>query len=52
MDDKTINSIALKQMQINELKEMKKIIADSIEDSVKFTITTNHRIRIFRNEYI
>lgn len=52
MDDKTIISIALKQMQINELKEMKKIIADSIDESVTFTITTRHRIRIYRNAYI
>ena len=42
MTDKIANTIALKQMQINELKELKKLVIDSIEDSVKFTITTKH----------
>lgn len=51
MEDKIANKIALKIMSINELKELKDVIARSIDDDVKFTITTKHRARVYRHKF-
>ena len=40
MDDKIINSIALHQLIIKELEEIKKNIAENIDDVVRFYIGT------------
>ena len=40
MDDKIINSIALHQLTIKELEEIKKNIAENIDDVVRFYIGT------------
>ena len=45
MDDKIANSIALHQMTIKELEEIKENIAENIDDVVRFCIETR---RIFR----
>ena len=45
MDDKIANSIALHQMTIKELEEIKENIAENIDDVVQFRIETR---RIFR----
>lgn len=40
MDDKTANSIALHQMTIEEIREIKRNVRDNIDDTVKFRIET------------
>ena len=45
MDDKIANSIALHQMTIKELEEIKENVAKNIDDMVRFRIETR---RIFR----
>ena len=45
MDDKIANSIALHQMTIKELEEIKENVAENIDDIVRFRIETR---RIFR----
>lgn len=45
MEDKIANSIALHQMTIKELEEIKENIAENIDDVVRFCIETR---RIFR----
>ena len=45
MDDKIANSIALHQMTIKELEEIKENVAENIDDMVRFRIETR---RIFR----
>ena len=45
MDDKIANSIALHQMTIKELEEIKENVAENIDDVVCFRIETR---RIFR----
>ena len=45
MDDKIANSIALHQMTIKELEEIKENVAENIDDTVRFRIETR---RIFR----
>lgn len=45
MEDKIANSIALHQMTIKELEEIKENIAENIDDVVQFRIETR---RIFR----
>ena len=40
MDDKTANSIALHQMTIEEIREIKRNIRDNIDDTVRFDIRT------------
>ena len=45
MDDKIANSIALHQMTIKELEEIKENVAENIDDVVHFRIETR---RIFR----
>ena len=45
MEDKIANSIALHQMTIKELEEIKENIAENIDDVVRFRIETR---RIFR----
>ena len=45
MDDKIANSIALHQMTIKELEEIKENVAENIDDVVRFRIETR---RIFR----
>ena len=42
MKEKIANSIALHQMTINELKEIKHNIEQSIDENVKFNIETRH----------
>ena len=44
MKEKIANSIALRQMTINELKEIKHNIEQSVDKSVKFSIETRHII--------
>lgn len=45
MEDKIANSIALHQMTIKELEEIKENIAENIDDVVRFRVETR---RIFR----
>ena len=45
MEDKIANSIALHQMTIKELEEIKENIAENIDDVIRFRIETR---RIFR----
>lgn len=40
MKEKTANSIALHQMTINELKEIKTKIENALEDTTKFVVET------------
>ena len=40
MDDKIVNSIALHQMTIKELEEIKKNVKENIDDTVRFRIET------------
>lgn len=40
MDDKIANSIALHQMTIEEVREIKKNVQESIDDTVRFDIRT------------
>ena len=40
MDDKTANSIALHQMTIEEIREIKRNIEENIDDTVRFDIRT------------
>ena len=40
MDDKTANSIALHQMTIEEIREIKRNIKENIDDIVRFRIET------------
>lgn len=49
MKEKICNEIALRQSIINEMKELKKHVTDSLDDDVKFTVETRQRIRIFRH---
>ena len=42
MDEKIINTIALHQMTIKELEEIKKVVEDNTQDDVKFIIQTRH----------
>lgn len=44
MKEKIANTIALHQMTINELKEIKHNIEESIEENVRFSIETRHII--------
>ena len=44
MKEKIANSIALHQMTINELKEIKQNVEQSIDENVKFNIETRHII--------
>ena len=44
MKEKIANSIALHQMTINELKEIKHNIEQSVDENVKFSIETRHII--------
>ena len=44
MKEKIANSIALRQMAINELKEIKHNIEQSVDKNVKFSIETRHII--------
>ena len=44
MKEKIANSIALRQMTINELKEIKHNIEQSVDKNVKFSIETRHII--------
>lgn len=44
MKEKIVNSIALRQMTINELKEIKHNIEQSVDKNVKFSIETRHII--------
>ena len=44
MEEKIANSIALRQMTINELKEIKHNIEQSVDKNVKFSIETRHII--------
>mgnify|MGYP000673041251 CR=1 FL=1 len=44
MKEKIANSIALHQMTINELKEIKQNVDQSIDKNVKFSIETKHII--------
>lgn len=44
MKERIANSIALHQMTINELKEIKHNIEQSIDEKVKFSIETKHII--------
>ena len=44
MKEKIANSIALRQMTINELKEIKYNIEQSVDKNVKFSIETRHII--------
>ena len=44
MKEKITNTIALHQMTINELKEIKHNIEESIEENVRFSIETKHII--------
>ena len=44
MKEKIANSIALHQMTINELKDIKHNIEQSIDEKVKFSIETKHII--------
>ena len=44
MKEKIANSIALRQMTINELKEIKHNIEQSVDENVKFSIETRHII--------
>lgn len=48
MTDKTLNEIALKQMEIKELKDIKKSVAESIDDDIELTLVTKHTVRFFR----
>lgn len=45
MDDKTANSIALHQMTIEEIREIKKNIKENIDDTVRFRIETRLMFR-------
>lgn len=47
MDEKISNSIALHQMTINELKDLKKHVNENIDDKTKFIIETRHMIGHF-----
>lgn len=40
MEDKMANSIALHQMTIEEIREIKRNVRDNIDDTVKFRIET------------
>ena len=42
MKEKIANSIVLHQMTINELKDIKYNVEQSIDEKVKFSIETNH----------
>ena len=44
MKEKIANSIALHQMTINELKDIKQNVEQSIDEKVKFSIETKHII--------
>lgn len=44
MKEKIANTIALHQMTINELKDIKHNIEQSIEENVRFSIETKHII--------
>ena len=44
MKEKIANSIALRQMTINELKEIKHNIEQSVDKNIKFSIETRHII--------
>ena len=44
MKEKIANSIALHQMTINELKEIKQNVEQSIDEKAKFSIETKHII--------
>ena len=44
MKEKIANSIELRQMAINELKEIKHNIEQSVDKNVKFSIETRHII--------
>ena len=44
MEEKICNTIALRQMAINELKEIKHNIEQSVDKNVKFSIETRHII--------
>ena len=45
MDDKTANSIALHQMTIEEIREIKRNIKENIDDTVRFRIETRLMFR-------
>lgn len=47
MDEKTINSIALHQMSIKELENIKSLVGDNIQEDVKFIIQTKHLVAHF-----
>lgn len=42
MDEKIINTIALHQMTIKELEEIKKVVENNTQDDVKFIIQTRY----------
>lgn len=44
MNEKLINSIALYQSSIEELKKLKECIDDNTEDNVNFIVETSHMI--------
>lgn len=45
MEDKIANSIALHQMTIKEIQEIKRNVRDNIDDTVKFRIETRLMFR-------
>lgn len=45
MEDKIANSIALHQMSIKEIQEIKRNVRDNIDDTVKFRIETRLMFR-------
>lgn len=47
MDDKIANSIALHQVTINELKDIKKKVENNIDDKVRFRIETRQIFRMW-----
>ena len=49
MDEKIANSIFVKQSIINEVKDIKRLVTETIDDSVKLTITTRHNMRTYGN---
>ena len=49
MDDKIANSIALHQMTIKELEEIKENVAKNIDDMVRFRIETRRIFRVWES---
>lgn len=51
MREKIAEEIAFHQSTINELKQLKNIVTNSIEDDIEFIIKSKQKIRYYRYAY-